>query len=161
FRDDLHGQLTRAKSATAGGSKIFLELFQEDESKPKVPETFVGIRFHHNWRYWHRLEGRGDGLHVRHGDTNSEAWTGQPAGDIASNDRPVATGNSERLRIGRGIVRADGGVEAGAGFRVEKTGQTFKVIFSPAFTSRPTIVATQQYPDNDNGGNGGDTRDNA
>lgn len=74
----------------------------------------------------------------------------------------------EQLRMIRGTVKADGSKLEGSGFTVtrDRTG-VYDVTFSTAFTDRPTVVVSQQFPDDNHtsGGKisdtGGNTRDNA
>ena len=75
---------------------------------------------------------------------------------------------AEKLRTIRGTVKADGSKLEGAGFSVSRphTG-TYDVTFSSAFSDRPTVVVSQQHPDDNNTSSGkisdrgGNTRDNA
>ncbi|MBK9756189.1 MAG: hypothetical protein IPO88_22370 [Nannocystis sp.] len=153
--------IVRPKSATTGGTKIFLELKQEDNNPPTVPEVGVSLRFHHGNRYWHRIESRGDGFYLRDGDPASTTLRTLYAGDMFANGLKVTTGTSERLRIIRGTVTADGGISGGSGFSVSKSGSLWKIVFASAFSGEPTVIATQQYPDNNNNSDSGNTRDNA
>ena len=68
-----HLQLRREEEA-AGGKAVFLELYQNDAKKAKVPEVFPCIRFHHAYRFWHRLEARADGLHFKGGDLKKDSY---------------------------------------------------------------------------------------
>ena len=80
-----HLQLRREVTEKSGGSLIFLELIQVDPTgPPKVPETYPGIRFHHNNRWWHRLEGRSDGLHVKDGNPGVDSYKSLTAGALFS-----------------------------------------------------------------------------
>jgi Chaperone of endosialidase len=80
-----HLQLRREASEKAGGNQIFLELYQDD-TRPRVtvPETYSAIRFHHNNRFWHRLEARVDGLHVKDGDPTNDSYKSLTAGALFS-----------------------------------------------------------------------------
>ncbi len=64
----------------------------------------------------------------------------------------------------RGSVRADGRIlSGGKHFRVvhEEKG-LYQILFNESFSTRPTVVVTQHFPDEDNLNNdGGDTKDNA
>ena len=148
--------------SVGGGALLFLELYQPDSNPPKVPEVYSSIRFHHGNRYWHRIEARGTGLHVRDGNTGSDDYKSLYAGDIYANNFHVATGTGERLRVVRGPASAGGTVAHGAGFSLARESNWLtKIIFNTAFAATPTIVATQQYPDNNNSSDGGNTKDNA
>jgi hypothetical protein len=78
-----HLQLRREATATTGGKQLFLELFQVDPST-RVPEVYPSIRFHHNNRFWHRIEARGNGLHFKNGDLNSDGYVDITAARISS-----------------------------------------------------------------------------
>lgn len=161
-RGDGHLTLARPGDSKTGGALLFLELYQPDSNPPKVPEVYSAIRFHHACRYWHRIEARSTGLHVRDGNTGSDDYKSLYAGDIYANGFHVATGTGERLRVVRGTVNGDGNVADGAGFSLARESNWLtKIIFNTAFAATPTIVATQQYPDNNNSSDGGNTKDNA
>jgi predicted acyltransferase (DUF342 family) len=154
-------QVQRNAGAATGGTKIFLECIQEDASPTTVPEVGAALRFHHRNRYWHRLEADGNGLHVRDGDPGNTNYKPLYAGNLFSNGMNVTTGTSERLRTIRGTVAADGSVVAGAGFSISKSGNLWKITFADSFSGNPTVVVTQQYPDNNNASDSGNTKDNA
>ncbi|MER6808925.1 LamG domain-containing protein [Spirillospora sp. NPDC000708] len=65
--DNSHLQLRREKNA-GGGSQIFLELFQDSTGNGVYP----AIRFHHTGVFWHRIEGRYEGLMFKNGDPTSD-----------------------------------------------------------------------------------------
>lgn len=160
-RSDYHLTLTRGSDQTTGGSKIFLELYQHDPNN-KITDTYPGIRFHHNNHYWYRLEARNTGMHIRDGNEGDESFKNLWAGDIYANSLHVATGHAERLRIVRGTVTGSGGVADGSGFSLTRESNWLtKIIFNTPFASTPSIVVTQQYPDNNNSNDGGNTKDNA
>lgn len=163
-READHLVLKRATTETAGGAKIMLELFQQDANPAKVPEVGTSIRFHHNYRYWHRIEGRADGLHVRDGDISNNNYHALHAGDMFSNRLAVTTGATERLRIIRGTVADINVIDAGSGFSISRQGKLTKIKFEPPFSASPSVTVTQQHPNSndDNRTDGsGDTRDNA
>lgn len=153
--------IRREAGVPTGGTKIFLEFLQEDADPTTVPEVFPALRFHHRNRYWHRLEADSNGLHVRDGDPTNAVYKPLYAANLFSNGLNVTTGASERLRIVRGTVSADGGIVSGSGFAVSKSGNLWKIVFSSAFSGTPTVVATQQYPDDNNASSSGNTKDNA
>jgi len=159
-RDAEHLTLYRPRSAN-GGARMFLELYQDDSSPAATPETSPFIRFHHANRYWHRLEARVDGLHVRDGNPGSNDLKALTAGDMNSNGRAVVTGNTERLRIVRGIVDQNGAIAAGTGFAVMREYGLTRINFTPGFSGTPSVVVSQQYPNDGNLGGSGNTLDNA
>lgn len=79
-----HLQLRRESTETTGGKQLFLELYQYDPDK-KVPEVYPSIRFHHNNKFWHRIEARSDGLHIKTGDMNSENYVPLKVGNLQIN----------------------------------------------------------------------------
>ena len=80
-----HLQLRRESSEKTGGSLIFLELYQDDtRPTPTVPETYPAIRFHHNNRFWHRLEARVDGLHLKDGNPGVDSYKSLTTGALFS-----------------------------------------------------------------------------
>ncbi|MFC4584931.1 tail fiber domain-containing protein [Sphaerisporangium corydalis] len=81
-----HLVLRREPTATTGGKQLFLELFQEESGSPKIPEIAPSIRFHHANRFWHRLEARGDGLHIKAGDLNIDTYSNLTVGTLFTTD---------------------------------------------------------------------------
>jgi hypothetical protein len=82
-----HVQIRREISATLpsdGTRPLYLELLQEDISPPGVSEVAPSIRFHHRFRFWHRLEAQTDGFHLKIGDMKSEQYSNLQAGMITS-----------------------------------------------------------------------------
>jgi cytochrome c-type biogenesis protein CcmE len=154
-------RLHRVKGQATGGAKVFLELRQDDAAPATVPEVGVSLLFHHGNRFWHRIEGRGDGLHIRHGDLTTDDYKQLFAANIYANGKHVTTGAAERLRIVRGTVNGSGGIETGSGFSISKSGVLWKITFDTAFAAAPTLVVTQQFPDNNSATGDGNTRDNA
>jgi hypothetical protein len=68
-------QLRRENSETTGGKLLFLELYQHDSHPDAaVPVVYPNIRFHHHNRFWHRIEGRDTGLHIKTGDLDKDAY---------------------------------------------------------------------------------------
>ncbi|HEX5871577.1 MAG TPA: hypothetical protein VFY65_14220, partial [Longimicrobium sp.] len=83
-------------------------------------------------------------------------------GDVSLAGGLVAPGAPEGTRVLRGSVKANGDLEGGVGFTVKRVGTgMYDITFATAFTARPSGVATQVYPNFDDFGTGGDTRDNA
>jgi hypothetical protein len=76
--------LRRSASEPTGGNKVFAELLQDDVSSPVVSETFISLRFHHAYRYWHRLEARGNGFHFKTGSLSSDEYVPVSAGALTS-----------------------------------------------------------------------------
>jgi hypothetical protein len=79
-----HLQLRRENNTTVGGKQVFLELFQLDPVPQRVPEVHPSIRFHHNNRFWHRLEARSNGFHFKTGDLNSDGYVDVSAAKFSS-----------------------------------------------------------------------------
>ncbi len=228
-----HLRLRRVNSEKNGGRVLFLELHQDDTNKKKVPETQPSIRFTHAHRYSHRIEARSGGFYFLSGDLNQDSqWRsvytgnlnvngsistadhgatvlrcadfkmghkdrrgspGRALVDIKSGNttqlhvnyngdwsqlhlggkvyapketyiggKPAVAGLAETgLRVIRGTVDASGKRIAGSGFSVGKEGNKWKISFNPDFGSTPTVIATQQHPDNNTSKDGGNTRDNA
>jgi hypothetical protein len=73
-----HLRLHRDDTAS-GGNRLFLELFQ-GHGNPLQADVHPSIRFHHSSRYWHRIEGRPDGVHIKTGsmrsDNHNDLWAG-------------------------------------------------------------------------------------
>ncbi|WP_432194821.1 hypothetical protein [Streptomyces sp. bgisy027] len=73
-----HLRLHRDDTAS-GGKRLFLELFQ-GHGNPLQADVHPSIRFHHSSRYWHRIEGQPDGLHIKTGNMSADAhhdlWAG-------------------------------------------------------------------------------------
>ncbi|MFI5797391.1 LamG-like jellyroll fold domain-containing protein [Streptomyces sp. NPDC051677] len=65
--DSSHLQLRREPNA-GGGKQLYLELFQDNSPNP----TYPALRFHHAGVFWHRIEGRPEGLMFKTGDLNSD-----------------------------------------------------------------------------------------
>jgi hypothetical protein len=66
--DDAHLQLRREPNAAAG-TKIYLELFQDNSPNAVYP----CLRFHHSNVFWHRIEGRPEGLAFKTGNPNDQS----------------------------------------------------------------------------------------
>ncbi len=158
---DNHLLLRREKTETIGGKILFLELYQDDplvKNKLSVPEVYPSIRFHHANRYWNRIEAREDGFHFKKGDLSNDDYKDIYAANVAS--------CAETLQMIRGTVKSDGTALPGTsfkGFTVTKNSTgIYMIIFDAAFSFVPTVVATQQYPDNNDFNlTSGDTKDNA
>ncbi len=93
-------QLRRSASESSGGKQLFLELYQDD-TRPNstVPEVYPSIRFHHNNRFWHRIEARANGFHFKDGNLDSDRYSSIVAGDIYTTGRfyfePVSNWGTE------------------------------------------------------------------
>jgi hypothetical protein len=73
-----------------------------------------------------------------------------------------APGGVENLRIVRGTVQSNGTIAAGSGFSVSPIESgLYEITFNQSFSARPSASVTQVFPDLDDFGTGGDTRDNA
>ncbi|ROO86107.1 concanavalin A-like lectin/glucanase superfamily protein [Actinocorallia herbida] len=66
-----HLQLRRDAALGGGGKVLFLELFQDTSAGPAV--TFPSIRFHHGEKFWHRIEGRPEGIQFKQGHLGGDA----------------------------------------------------------------------------------------
>ncbi|MEV4749540.1 LamG domain-containing protein [Streptosporangium sp. NPDC049248] len=64
--DSGHLQLRRDTSQGASGQTLYLELFQENT--PGTAVTYPTIRFHHANKFWHRIEGRPEGIAFKDGN---------------------------------------------------------------------------------------------
>jgi hypothetical protein len=80
-------QLHRARSEKNGGKRHFLRLEQLDTPEKKVPEVATSILFHHEYRYWHRIEGDSSGLHTRTGDLTKDTYAPLFTGALRVNGR--------------------------------------------------------------------------
>jgi Concanavalin A-like lectin/glucanases superfamily len=61
-----HLQLRREAAAGPGGKILYLELFQD--TTPGDGVTYPSVRFHHGWKFWHRIEGRPEGIQFKDGN---------------------------------------------------------------------------------------------
>ena len=68
-----------------GGDLVFLELYQDDTT---APNGHPSIRFHHSNKFWYSIEGRREGLFVKHG------------GSATLTDIHAGTAVLQALRIG-------------------------------------------------------------
>jgi hypothetical protein len=78
----------------------------------------------------------------------------QVIGDIGLGSKEAslyAPGGFENLNLIRGTVAPDGGILGGQGYSVDHTGPgLYNITFRPAFSAKPTVVVTQQFPNEDN-----------
>lgn len=78
-----HLQLRRERTETTGGKQLFLELYQDDpDSKSLRPEVYPSIRFHHNNRFWHRLEAQSNGFHLKDGNLGYDGYSDLKANNL-------------------------------------------------------------------------------
>jgi hypothetical protein len=155
-----HMQLRREKTETTGGNLLFLELYQDDDNPAHVPAAYPSIRFHHFCRFYHRLEAREDGLHIKNGDTGNNNYAKLTASAVDVGLGHVVACQEETLRVIRGTVNSNGGINSGSGYSVSKVGTgLYDINFSTAFNTTPAVVITQIFEGNNQ--QGGDTRDNA
>ncbi|MEZ4431497.1 MAG: hypothetical protein R3F65_03730 [bacterium] len=86
-------------------------------------------------------------------------------GFITIGGQPVARSMNSSVRIVWGAVKSNGTKWCGEGFSSSiYNGNTgvYQIDFSPHFSARPCVIATQHYPtDNDGSNDWGNTRDNA
>ncbi|WP_234538287.1 LamG domain-containing protein [Streptomyces shenzhenensis] len=64
-----HLQLRRDVADAPAGNLLFLELFQAQSAT----QTNPSIRFHQSNSFWHRIEARPEGFHLKTGDLTSDA----------------------------------------------------------------------------------------
>ncbi|MGI8331306.1 LamG-like jellyroll fold domain-containing protein [Actinomadura scrupuli] len=72
--DSAHLQLRREPSGT-GGRLLFLELYQNSPpgtTPGNATPCYPSLRFHHSSVFWHRIEGRPEGLMFKTGDLASD-----------------------------------------------------------------------------------------
>jgi hypothetical protein len=89
-----HLQLRREATEQTGDKLLFLELYQDENNPPTVPEVHPSIRFHHHNRFWQRIEGRADGIHFKTGDLSSDSDIDIFAGSGHFSGVGIGTGNS-------------------------------------------------------------------
>jgi hypothetical protein len=129
-----HLQLRRESTETTGGKQLFLELFQNDSSPAKLPEVYPSIRFHHGNRFWHRIEARSDGFHIKTGDINSENYVPLTVGDLQVNGQ-FAVGGGQAV-TGIPVIEFRNQQQKFSGH----TGSARKLTYTFTF-SRPVISA--------------------
>jgi hypothetical protein len=169
-----HLRLIRDNSDKTGGKKVYLELYQDDPNND-VAEVYPCIRFHHNNNFWHRLEARSDGLHLKTGNIAADDYQKLTVGGLAAKGNLTVSdlsvpGGQEALRMLRGIVNFDGTkFGGGEGFTVKPVAANrglYDITFTPGFPSIPAASATQIYGRANTGNEaatseGGETTDNA
>jgi len=69
-----HLQLRREATEKSGDKILFLELYQDENNPPTVPEVHPSLRFRHQGRFSQRIEGRADGIHFKTGDLSSDSY---------------------------------------------------------------------------------------
>merc|ERR1711991_21447 len=79
------------------GNTVGIELVQEDSVPPKAKTQHPSIRFHHMYRFWHRLEARTSGLHVKVGKEDQDAYSPIYASHFASVSDMMAKTNIRGL----------------------------------------------------------------
>ncbi|MFC6082833.1 LamG-like jellyroll fold domain-containing protein [Sphaerisporangium aureirubrum] len=77
-----HLQLRRESDAGSAGPQLYLELYQDDPANNR-DATYPSIRFHHAYEFWHRIEARTDGFHLKTGDLTSDEPVGLRAGNTS------------------------------------------------------------------------------
>ena len=76
--------LHRKSNTAVNGSQIFLELRQESQSN-----IYPSILFHNTGQFWHRIEARTDGLHIKVGDISKDDYTSIIAKDLEVKTKPI------------------------------------------------------------------------
>ena len=97
-----HLQLRREATEKSGDKILFLELYQDENPQPTVPEVHPSIRFHHHNRFWQRIEGRADGIHFKTGDLTSDGYIDIFAGNghFRGNDFQLSVTNAQEHNWG-------------------------------------------------------------
>lgn len=85
-------QTVQMHPVEGNGNSVGLEFYVDDANPPKVASQHPSIRFHHAYRYWHRLEGRRTGLHVKVGQQQSDHYSAI----YASHFRSVSDAKAKR-----------------------------------------------------------------
>ncbi|WP_035752644.1 LamG-like jellyroll fold domain-containing protein [Parafrankia discariae] len=94
-----HLQLRRETATPGTGAQVYLELFQDRTSGAQV--TYPSIRFHHADRFWHRIEGRPEGIAFKEGNLAGNGMIDIFAGTAKVNGLQVAaTAQADVLRVG-------------------------------------------------------------
>jgi hypothetical protein len=142
-----HLQLRREATETTGGKSVFLELYQDDTvPTAKVPEVYPSIRFSHNNRYWHRIEGRSDGLHFKDGNLASDSYTPIRTGAITATGNVAVSGSlsvaSGQSVAGIPIIDFQHGQQRFTGNRGAAKKVTYTFSFSrPVLSAQPMLVS--------------------
>ncbi|XTZ13720.1 LamG-like jellyroll fold domain-containing protein [Micromonospora echinospora] len=87
-----HLQLRR--EAQNGGQVVFLELFQTET--PAGVDVYPSIRFHHAYKFWHRIEGRPEGFVFK--DGNSDKLVGVRTGVLTASAVTTPRLEAEEVR---------------------------------------------------------------
>ena len=111
--------LTDPKSGN--GNQVVLEILQKDTKPATIRTQHPSIRFHHAYRYWHRLEARFSGLHVKTGKTASEKYSPIYASHFRSVSDAKAKTNIREL--GGDVLTAIKGLK---GYRYELVGENYE-----------------------------------
>ena len=96
----------RREKGEADGAQIFLDLYQHDDVNHNNPAIFPSIRFLHENNWFHRIEARKDGLHVKHGDIRPEyvdRYAKLSVGDLTANGNLSV---NQAVQVGGGISTA-------------------------------------------------------
>ena len=57
---------------------------QEDKNPNESQPVYPSIRFHHSHNFWHRIEGRKNGIHIKTGDIQSDNYSDFFVNNISS-----------------------------------------------------------------------------
>lgn len=109
-----HLQLRRESSETIGDKQLFLELYQDDSSDRRVPETYPSIRFHHSNRYWHRIEARSNGIHFKEGNLNDDGYVTVHTGALMVNNSDIYFTKTDHNHTGFGNTKGYAAIENAA-----------------------------------------------
>mmetsp|Transcript_3247 Transcript_3247/g.7052 ORF Transcript_3247/g.7052 Transcript_3247/m.7052 type:complete len:436 (-) Transcript_3247:123-1430(-) len=68
-------QTVQVNPVATNGNTVGIELYADDKNPPSTRTQHPSIRFHHAYRFWHRLEGRRSGLHAKVGKADSDNYS--------------------------------------------------------------------------------------
>jgi hypothetical protein len=127
-----HAQLRREKTETTGGKQLFLELYQDDDSATvKVPVVYPSLRFHHSGRYWHRIEGRNNGLHFKTGDMNSDDYINLFANNVKLEGDLSVKGSNNLIKVRTFTLATKmGGADQAGSWNVNYADSNFAEIYT-------------------------------
>ena len=88
----------------SNGNTVGLELYADDKSPPKTRTQHPSIRFHHAYRFWHRIEGRRSGLHVKVGKADSNNYSPVYSSHFRSVSDAKAKANIKEMQGALGAI---------------------------------------------------------
>lgn len=129
-------QTVEVKASSTNGNTVGLELYAEDQNPPKVNTQHPSIRFHHAFRFWHRLEGRRSGLHSKVGKEDSNNYSPMYASSFRSVSDARAKRNVEAL--GSDVLTSLRNLKA---YKYDLVGENYKG--EPTFTPALGLIAQE------------------